>query len=64
MFRKIVAKLANLNRDAAIDSARNILAAIGVGTVLGNFAVMHAWLLLPASMIFVGAWYADYLRHF
>ena len=54
----------NLDRAAAIDSARNVLAVLGAGTVLADFGTMRAWLLLPCLALFVGVWYADYLRHF
>jgi len=54
----------SLNRDAAVDSARNVLAVLGVGTVLADFGTMRVWLLLPCAVALLGTWYADYLRHF
>lgn len=53
-----------LNREAAIDSLRNVCAVIGVGTIIGDFSSMRFWMLAPAALLCTGIWYADYLRHF
>ena len=71
MRSKIITKLyvqirddmCSLNRDAAIDSARSILAVIGLGTILGDFLTMRWYFVLPAACLAVAVWYADYLRH-
>jgi hypothetical protein len=61
---RLLVSLASLDRDAALDSARNVLAVLGVGTVLGDFATMRFWMAAPCVVIAFGIWYADYLRHF
>jgi hypothetical protein len=53
-----------LDRAAAIDSAKNVFAILGVGAVLADFATMKPLLLVPGAFLLVGVWYADYLRHF
>ena len=53
-----------IEREAAYDSARNVLAIIGFGTVLGDFAVMHLWMLAPCAVGAVLVWHLDYVRHF
>lgn len=63
-IRAFVAWGRALDREAAIDSLRNLLAVLGVGTVLADFGTMRAWLMAPCLVVFAGAWYADYLRHF
>jgi len=52
-----------LNRTAAFDALQKVLAGIGLGTVLGNFAVMRLWLLAPALALFAAAWYGLYLHY-
>lgn len=52
-----------LNREALVDSFRNVFAVLGVGTVLADFGTMRAWLVAPCVVCFFGAVYADYLRH-
>jgi hypothetical protein len=37
---------------------------LGGGTVLGNFATMRVWLMLPMALVFAAVWYLDYVRHF
>lgn len=54
----------SLDREAALDSTRNVLTVIGGATVLGNFGTMRAWLMLPMLGVFGVIWYLDYLRHF
>jgi hypothetical protein len=61
--RTIIAQLRSLDRDAAIDSARNVLMVIGLGVLIGDFATMKAWFTVPAFAILAVVWYADYLRH-
>lgn len=53
-----------LDRAAAIDSAKNVFAILGVGSILADFATMKPLLLVPGAILLVGVWYADYLRHF
>jgi len=54
----------SLDREAAIDSTKNVLAILGVGTVIGDFASkMPLYFMLPAVVILAGVWYMDYLRH-
>jgi hypothetical protein len=54
----------SLDREAAIDSSRNVLAVIGGATILGDFGTMRVWLMLPMAAVFGLLWYADYIRHF
>lgn len=63
-WRASVAWGRRLDREAAIDSARNVFAVLGVGTVLGDFATMRYWMVIPCAAVALGVWYADYLRHF
>lgn len=54
----------HLNREAAIDSARNVFAVVGVTSSMAYLSTMP-WFWMPFSIaILAGAWYADYLRHF
>jgi hypothetical protein len=64
---RIMASIAwgkKLDREAAMDSFRNVLAVIGAGAVLADFGTMRLWLAAPCLAAFVLTWYADYLRHF
>lgn len=63
-LRFVFMGIKNLNRDAALDSARNVLAVLGVGTVVGDFASkMPIYFMVPALLFLLGVWYLDYLRH-
>jgi hypothetical protein len=53
-----------LDRAAAIDSARNVFAVLGVGAVFAYMGTMPPLLVPVGLAITAGAWYADYLRHF
>lgn len=53
----------NLNREAAMDSIKNVLAAIGVGTILADFGTMRMVLAVPCAIVLFLGWYGDYLRH-
>jgi hypothetical protein len=53
-----------LNREAAFDSVRNVLMVVGAGTILGDFATMRLWLVVPMLAVAGAVWYIDYLRHF
>jgi hypothetical protein len=53
-----------LHREAALDSLRNVLSVIGVGTLLGDFATMRAFFILFGMAILFLVWLADYHRHF
>ena len=52
-----------LNREASLDSLRNVLAVLGLGTVLGDFATMRYWMIIPCIFIAFLVWLADYHRH-
>ena len=53
-----------LHRDAALDSLRNVLAVVGAATILGDFATIKAWLILPMLVVAFLIWFLDYERHF
>lgn len=53
-----------LHKQAALDSARNVLAVIGVGTLLGDFAEMRAFFIFGGIGILFLIWMIDYHRHF
>jgi len=53
-----------LHRAAALDSLRNVLAVLGLGTVLADFSTMRWWMVVPAIVLLFGVWYIDYRRHF
>ncbi len=55
--------LRNMNREAAIDSLRNVLAVLGLGLLIGDFATMNPMYVLPGALLLIAVWYADYLRH-
>jgi hypothetical protein len=55
--------LRKMNREAAIDSLRNVLAVLGLGVLIGDFATMHLMYALPGALLLIAVWYADYLRH-
>ena len=55
--------LRNLNTEAAIDSMRNILAVLGLGLLIGDFATMRPPYVIPGVALLIAVWYADYLRH-
>jgi hypothetical protein len=56
--------LKTLNRDAAVDSARNVFAVLGVGAALAYMGTMPPYLVPVALVLIAGVWYVDYLRHF
>jgi 4-amino-4-deoxy-L-arabinose transferase-like glycosyltransferase len=63
-MKRLLAFFRSIDREAAIDSTKNVLAILGVGTVIGDFASkMPLYFMLPALMILAGVWYMDYLRH-
>ena len=55
--------LRNLNKEAAIDSMRNVLAVLGLGLLIGDFATMRLPYAIPGVALLIAVWYADYLRH-
>jgi hypothetical protein len=61
---RLVVDFYALNREAALDSVRNVLMVIGAGTVLGDFATMRWFAALPCACVAFAIWYIDYLRHF
>jgi hypothetical protein len=61
--RYIFTRLANLSRDAAIDSFRNILSVFGAASILGTLAVVKWYFILPGFAFLCLVWYMDYLRH-
>lgn len=54
----------SLDREAAWDSARNVAAYIGCAAVVAYFTTMSVWWMPFSTALLVGAWWADYLRHF
>lgn len=54
----------NLDREAALDSVRNVFAFVGVGAVLAYMGTMPPYLVPGAVLLVAGAWYLDYRRHF
>ncbi len=54
--------LRTLNRQAALESLKDVLAVVGLATLLGDFTTMPAWFVAPGLTILVLVWYADYLR--
>lgn len=63
-IRAFLAWKKQVDRAAAIDSARNVFAILGIGSVLADFATMRPWFYVPGVLLLAGVWYADYLRHF
>jgi hypothetical protein len=53
-----------LHREAALDSLRNVLAVIGLATVLADFGAMRVWMLFPCACLLFAVWRIDYWRHF
>jgi hypothetical protein len=53
----------NLNKEAAIDSMRNVLAVLGLGLIIGDFATMRLPYVIPGIALLIAVWFADYLRH-
>jgi len=60
---KFRTNLRNLNKEAALDSLRNVLAVLGLGVLIGDFATMHLLYVIPGAALLLAVWYADYLRH-
>jgi len=50
------------NKAALIESGKLVFAIIGLGTVLADFSTMRYWFILPALVLFVGAWFGIYLQ--
>ena len=63
MMRNLFLWFRNLNRAAALDSLRDVLAVVGFGSILADFSTMQAIYFLPALAFFALVWYADYMRH-
>ncbi len=55
--------LRNFNQEAALDSMRNVLAVLGLGLLIGDFATMRLPYVIPGAALLLAVWYADYLRH-
>jgi hypothetical protein len=53
-----------MHREAALDSARNVLAVVGGATILADFTTIKVWLILPMMGIAFLIWFLDYERHF
>jgi hypothetical protein len=60
---KFRSNLRHFNKEAAIDSMRNVLAVLGLGVLIGDFATMHLPYVIPGAALLIAVWYADYLRH-
>jgi hypothetical protein len=63
-MKRLFASLKSLNREAALDSAKNVLMAIGVGTVLGDLATAKLFFGCFSLFAVLLVWYVDYWRHF
>jgi hypothetical protein len=64
LWKAAVAWGKGLNRDAALDSLRNVLAVVGAATILADFATIKVWLILPMLSVAFLIWFLDYERHF
>lgn len=53
----------NLERKTAFRALESMLALIGLGTFVGDYASMKPWLLLPITVVFGATWYGAYLFH-
>lgn len=42
---------------------RNVLAVLGFGLLIGDFATMRLPYVIPGIALLLAVWYADYLRH-
>lgn len=62
-FRFFSRFFAALNREAALDSFRNVMAVVGVGAILGDFITMNPWFVAPCFALLFFVWFADYARH-
>lgn len=62
--RRLRAWLANIDREAAMDSLRNVLAVIGCAAVLAYLSTMPKILLPVGIGVFVVVLWLDYERHF
>jgi hypothetical protein len=60
----VLYKLKSLDKDASIDSARNVFAVVGVGAAVAYMGTMPPYLVPVALVLFGFAFYADYRRHF
>jgi hypothetical protein len=60
---KFRSNLRHFNKEAAIDSMRNVLAVLGLSVLIGDFATMHLTYVIPGAALLIAVWYADYLRH-
>lgn len=63
-MKRLFLFLRNLNRDAALDSARNVMAAIGAGTILADMNTLRVSYLFLAASVLSLIWFIDYVRHF
>jgi len=48
---------------AALEALKTILAGVGLGTLCGDFATMHLWLMVPFGGVAGAAWYGLYLKY-
>jgi hypothetical protein len=53
-----------MHREAALDSARNVLAVVGGATILADFTTIKVWLIVPMLGVAFLIWFLDYERHF
>ncbi len=63
-LRRMAEFLRNMDRAAAVDSLRNVLAIIGGAAVLAYLGTMPPLLIPVGVVIFVTVFWLDYLRHF
>ncbi len=54
----------SMHREAALDSARNVLAVVGGATILADFTTIKVWLIVPMLAVAFLIWLLDYERHF
>lgn len=62
-FSGVRSTLRSFNKEAAIDSMKNVLAVLGLGLLIGDFSTMNPLYVIPAAVLLIAVWYGDYLRH-
>jgi hypothetical protein len=63
-MKRLFEYLKSLNREAALDSAKNVLMTIGLGTVLADLATAKLFFGLFSVCAVLLVWSIDYWRHF
>lgn len=62
-MKRLIAFFRSVNREAALDSWRNILAVIGFGTLAADVRGLPILYFVLSLAVLLGVWYADYMRH-